>query len=107
MHLVKLARPWRYAVLEAWPPPKSRWWRRTFGRFRSEESRNDLLPSGEIPGDYLCMSIIGNPNRQWVWLWSAISPQHPDSSWPCLGLRLIPGSEQGLILLALFWREHV
>ncbi len=53
------------------------------------------------------MGIIRNPNSQRARLRSAIGPYHPDPSWSCLGLRLFPGAEQCLILLALFRREHV
>src|SRR5262245_38746953 len=53
------------------------------------------------------MGIISNANSQWVWLWRTIGAQHPDPPWTCLRRCVVSGSEQCLILLALFRGEHV
>jgi hypothetical protein len=53
------------------------------------------------------MGIISNADCQWPRLWSTIGAQHPDPPWTRLGLRVVSGSEQCLILLALFRRKHL
>ena len=65
------------------------------------------MSSGEIPRDDLCMGIIRNPDGQGVWFWSTIRIEHPDPPWTRLGLCVVPGSEQCLILLALFRCEYL